>query len=134
MENIFNQNHFIEYCSENKLRRVISYLDENNKAISQNNIQHKCLEDGESMLDITFYFNYFEHMKKDSIDIVYSSGQNDTCNLYRVYPQVGNKKACGGCNFKKDIRSYLFSENYYDIDICNAHPNIIYSITKSKIL
>ena len=74
------------------MRRVISYLDENNKAISQENIQHKCLEDGESMLDITSYLNYLEHMKKDSIDIIYSSGQNDTCNLYRVYPQVGNKK------------------------------------------
>ena len=124
---------FYEVYNEDTLRRCISYLIEKEK-IFRNNVE---ISQG---INPSTYLCYLENSIKNSqtgmnsIDILYSSGGGDKFGLYRKYATVNNCNACGACHFMREIRAALYKDNYIDIDIINAYPNFMYSITNGKYL
>lgn len=124
---------FYEVYNEDTLRRCISYLIEKEKFF-RNNVE---ISQG---INPSTYLCYLENSIKNSqtgmnsVDIIYSSGGGDKFGLYRKYATVDNCNACGACHFMREIRAALYKDNYIDIDIINAYPNFMYSITNGKYL
>ena len=125
---------YYEVYNEDTLRRCISYLIEKEKFF-RNNVE---ISQG---INPSVYLCYLENsinknvLSADkSIDILYSSGGGDKFGLYRKYATVNNCNACGACHFMREIRAALYKDNYIDIDIVNAYPNFMYSITNGKYL
>lgn len=125
---------FYEVFTEDTLRRCISYLIEKEK-ILRNNVE---VSQG---INPSVYLCYLENSinksgvnADKSVDILYSSGSGDKLGLYRKYATVNNCNACGACHFMREIRAALYKDNYIDLDIVNAYPNFMYSITKGRYL
>ena len=118
---------FEEEVDEETLRRCITYL------IQENKFERNGLEIKQGCNPKT-YFKYLENVHNGKVNILYKKGSGDRYGLYRKYATVPNCNACGACHFMREIRAALYKDTYIDLDVVNAHPNFMYTITQGKYL
>ena len=118
---------FTEYVDENRLRRCITYL------LDENTFQRKGLDINQG-INPAVYFAYLNNVKNGAVNILLKRGSGDKYGLYRKYETVPDCNACGACHFMREIRAALYKDAYIDLDIVNAYPNFMYAITKGKFL
>ena len=71
---------------------------------------------------------YAENYKRKSglVAVTYTRGKS---RLGRVYPV----KSCGMTCFRRLTRNTLMKDTYYDIDMANAHPTILWGVLANSL-